>query len=282
MNMIPRIDFAVAAAATSSNLPVVALHGTAMNAATWTGLREHAGSRLSFSAPTLAGSMAGTGGARELEETTDAVAREILQPGKALHLVGHDFGAVVVMKIAAAHPGHVASLTLVEPTAFNVLSPTDETSGPIRRDVMRTMAQMRASLANGDTHGAMECYIDCINGQGTWGRTAPVHRQDLSGLASRALSDLHSVTADRMTPAELATIVCPVLLIRGGRTSRALQHLALEIRRSVPFVREEVIEGAGHFPHLTDPHLVDPMIVEFLVRVDRQWQDSTVTLRQAA
>ena len=33
---------------------------------------------------------------------------------------------------------------------------------------------------------------------------------------------------------------------------------------------------------LTDPHVVDPMIADFLVRVDRGWQDTTGSVSLAA
>lgn len=277
MNLIPRDEFAK-----TSNLPVVLLHGTAMEPSSWTGLNEHIGPRLSVTAPDLSTYTSALRHAPSLDEIAEAVAEDILDPWQPVHLVGHDFGAVIAMKIAATLPGKVASLTLIEPTAFNALYPVDEAAWQIPRDVVATVKKMQALLDEGDAAGAMQSYVDLVNGSGAWERTTQSHRSFLAGRARQAMFDLRAIAADQMTPTDLAGIVCPVLLICGGRTLPILRKVASELHHSVPFVREEKIEGAGHFPHLTDPHLVDPMIVEFLVRVDGEWQDSVVTLRQAA
>ncbi|WP_068111110.1 alpha/beta fold hydrolase [Tropicimonas marinistellae] len=286
MIQIPGIDTETNTHFDTPSDPVVLLHGTAMDPATWTGLREHIGCRLPVSAPSLPGygrdSRWRPDHPARLDSSAEELAQGILLPDRPVHLVGHDFGAVLAMKIASANPGHVASLTLIEPIAYNCLFPVHEDVWQIHREVSVTVERMNDLLAAGDAGGAMARYTDLVNGEGTWLRTSERHRLTLALQARQALSDLRAIEADRMSPGDLAGIVCPTLMIRGNRTSWMLEQVALELRQSIPFLRDEVIDGAAHFPQLTYPHIVDPMIVEFLVRVGRQWQDNNVTLRNAA
>lgn len=269
-----------------AGLPVVLLHGSAMKGDSWKSLRGFVGERLDVSvldmyrirqvADLEAGSVP------SLDQLCEAVVAEIARIGPMVHLVGHDFGAVLALKIASAFPGLVGSLTLIEPTAYNAVLPDCEEAWKTPRELYETVANMRACLAEGDAWNAMQHFTDLVNGPGTWERTSHAHRTELALYAGETLADLVAISRDRMSPVDLAGVVCPTLLVSGSKSRWMNQHVALELRLAIPFLREEIVPDAGHFPHLSDPHIVDPLVYEFLVRANTQWQDTGITQRQAA
>ena len=258
---------------------VVMLHGLAMRPDSWIGLRRHLANRFHTSAPDLDVHATGR---PDMNGIAGELTERIAGDGTPRHLVGHDFGAVLAMKIAARHPDRVASLTLIEPLAVNAIAAERHVAGQILQDVRATVANMHSCLAEGDAWTAMHRLTDMINGSGTWERTSMLHRRILANQAGTASGQLAALAADQMCPEDLSGIVCPTRLICGGATSRPLRQIADGLRHSIPFAQAATIAGAGHFPHLSDPHLVDPMVADFLVRVEGQWQDTEVTHRMAA
>ena len=121
-----------------------------------------------------------------------------------VHLVGHSFGGAVALKAAAMFPGHVRSLTLIEPAAFNTLW-TEH--GPDRPESWRFRAAIRSSaaaLAEGDAWDAMRHVVDFWNGEGAWERTSFGLRQTLAAQAGQVHDDYAAVEADRTTHRDLA------------------------------------------------------------------------------
>ena len=60
----------------------------------------------------------------------------------------------------------------------------------------------------------------------------------------------------------------------GDRESSIDPGVALEA--TIPFLRTEVIPGAGDMAPLTDPHVVDPMVGEFIAKVESGWQGLSI------
>ncbi|WP_193140944.1 alpha/beta fold hydrolase [Meridianimarinicoccus sp. MJW13] len=270
----------------ATGLPVVLLHGSAMTADTWKGLRGYIGARFDVCTldvsriRQLADLQAGT--VPSLDELTEVAVAELARIGTPVHIVGHDFGAVLALKIASAYPGVAGSLSLIEPTAYNAVLPDCQAGWQTRQEVRATVAIMRASLIEGDGWRAMQNFIDLVHGPGTWDRTSRAHRTELALRAGETLADLMAISGDQMGPVSLAGVVCPTLQVTGGKTCWMNKQVAQQLRVAVPFLRDEIIADAGHLPHLSDPHRVDPLVYDFLVRANAQWQDTRINLRHAA
>ncbi|MEV8468661.1 alpha/beta hydrolase [Fluviibacterium sp. DFM31] len=269
-----------------TGLPVVLLHGSAMTADSWKGLRGYIGDRLDVCTLDIARirqlADLRAGAVPSLDELTEVAVVELARIGTPVHLVGHDFGAVLALKLASALPGAVGSLTLIEPTAYNAVCPGSQAAWQTRQEVRATVAHMHTSLVEGDGWRAMQCFTDLVHGPGTWSLTSRAHRKELALRAGEALADLMAISADQMGPVDLAGVVCPTLQVTGGKSHRMNKQVARELRFAVPFLRDEIIPDAGHLPHLSDPHIVDPLVYDFLVRANAQWQDTGITLRHAA
>jgi lipase len=257
--------------------PVIALHGTASDSQQWRSLTGWLSGRYRVIAPDLPGyggsRAAGRGRVLTLHDIAASL-RPLITAGTPVHLVGHSFGGAVALKAACLFPGHVRSLTLIEPAAFGALWSERGNSGQ-DSDALRTAARnSRVALAEGDAWEAMRHIIDFWNGEDAWERTSFRLRQILAAQVAQAHRDFDALEGDVTTAMDLAGVVCPSLSLRGTRSPQVTAAIAEHLRRRLPFVRHEEIEGAGHMLPLTDPHIVDPMIGNFLARVDLGWQDN--------
>lgn len=267
-----------------AGVPVVLLHGSASDSRQWRSLIGWISGRYRVIAPDLPGYGASRKARRPgpaLQTLAETLA-PILMQGAPVHLVGHSFGGAVALKAACMFPGHVRSLTLIEPTAAGLLWTERGYDIPETRDLLAAIRSSATALAEGDAWDAMARVIDFWNGEGAWERTSFDLRQALAAKAGQVHDEFAALAADVTTESDLAGVVCPVFSLRGSRSPAVTWAIARHLRRALPFIRHLEIEGAGHMLPLTDPHVVDPMVGNFLARVDRGWQGSHGSVAQAA
>jgi pimeloyl-ACP methyl ester carboxylesterase len=97
---------------------VVLIHGSVGNATVWSATRSSLEPRYEAVTPTRCGYPPGPLLDRiDFEQQAVELAPEL---GGGAHLVGHSYGGVIALLIAAAHPERVRSLAVSEPPAFDV------------------------------------------------------------------------------------------------------------------------------------------------------------------
>jgi len=97
---------------------VVLIHGSVGNASVWSSVRSELEPRFEVVTPTRGGYPPGPLLERiDFERQAEELAPEL---GEGAHLVGHSYGGVIALLIAAAHPERVRSLAVSEPPAFGV------------------------------------------------------------------------------------------------------------------------------------------------------------------
>ncbi|WP_280458087.1 alpha/beta fold hydrolase [Nocardia carnea] len=149
-------------------------------------------------------------------------------------LVGHSLGCLPVLRYAAAHPDRISGLVLVAP-AFLQNRASWVTRLPVTAAVLRLLGPERLAATLGVPSGPA---IDSAS--------ANLSRP---GVARRTVAALRAASRpDQRAAARrlLAQITVPVHIVSGSRDP-------LEVAVSVPAT---VIEGAGHYPHLTHPEQV--------------------------
>jgi len=149
-------------------------------------------------------------------------------------LVGHSLGCLPVLRYAAAHPDRISGIVLVAP-AFLQSRASWFTRLPLTALVLRRLTPERLSAALGLPSGPA---IDSAS--------ANLSRP---GVARRTVAALRTASRpDQRAAARrlLAAVTVPVHVITGSRDP-------LETPVPAPTT---VIEGAGHYPHLTHPDQV--------------------------
>ena len=250
---------------------VVLLHGSASSSSQWRSMVGCLEGRFNVITPDLPGYGKSASRAAKRSLTMEETARTLLpvieREGRPVHLVGHSFGGAVALTFASMFPGHVASLTLIEPAAFNAIR--DQMH---QLPFMRAVRSSRVALAEGDAWNSMRCFIDFWSGEGAWNRTSHGLRQRLAAMAGQIHRDFEALASDRFTERDAAGVVCPTLIVTGEDSPSDMGRIVAALEAAIPFIRTEVIPGAGHMVPLTDPHIVDPMVGEFIAKVEFGWQ----------
>ena len=113
---------------------VLLIHGSVGNAEAWTPVRPALEQRYEVLAPNRGGYPPGP----LLERIDFERQAEELAPllGEGAHLVGHSYGGVISLLIAAAHPELVRSLAVSEPPAFGLAR-----GNPVVDDLVERLAE---------------------------------------------------------------------------------------------------------------------------------------------
>jgi pyruvate dehydrogenase E2 component (dihydrolipoamide acetyltransferase) len=237
--------------------PVVFVHGFGADLSTWM-----------FNQPALAGTrravaldLPGHGGStKQLDGALDAVGLAGILDGacaalgvQRLHLVGHSLGGAVALAFAAAHPGRVASLTLIAPAGLGTDISGDFIGGFIRAQRRREMQEVLALLVHDPALVSRQMVEDVLR----YKRLDGVQNA-LEAIAAAWFPDGRQAGAD---PAAIAKLAVPTQII-WGREDRIIPLAHAEaLADRVPI---HVIDGAGHLPHMEKAGEVNRLIAGFM------------------
>jgi pimeloyl-ACP methyl ester carboxylesterase len=241
--------------------PVVFLHSGVGSAGEWREVFSlwPTGFRLIAVDAFRGGSGPGRPGHRTLDDYADQVHAVVSHVGQPVHLVGFSWGGATALHVAATAPSVLASLAVIEPEAYSLLTADD---GPAYTTLRDLCARWRGHVRAGDWYAAFEEFIDFYNGRGSFAAW-PAARRDAFLADQRARGDLWDVLFDApINPRSLASVAVPVHVIEGSATSVVDRAICDAVGRSVQHARRSVIEGAGHMMPLS--HAAD--LTRVLVR----------------
>jgi pimeloyl-ACP methyl ester carboxylesterase len=187
--------------------------------------------------------------------------------GAPVHLVGHSYGALVVLSAAlAAVP--LKSLVLIEPPLHGLLVAT----APGLHDELASrgamVAAMRAQLRGGDDDAACVTLFDWVQAEaGGFAALPPEIRAQLLANA-RTLGPTYATAPPAIDCAQLRRLAVPALVLRGARTRPFYRLAAESAARCIPGARCDVIADAAHMAIVENPAATAQAIDTFVAAVD--------------
>lgn len=255
------------ATVTGTGPAVLLLHGFTGTAATWTAVVETLAGQRRVIAPDLLGhgrsSAPGDPDRYALERQADDLVAllGILDAGPA-DVVGYSMGARLALQLVIDHPAVVRSLVLESPAA-GIPDPGER--------ARRRAADER--LADRLEEQGLEAFVDAWESQPLFASQAGLSVETRQRLrAERLMHDPRGLAASlrgagqgAMTPLQprLGDIGCPVLIIAGALDPVG-QARARSVAGAIAEARFELVERAGHAPHLEQPEVFSDLLDRFL------------------
>jgi len=199
---------------------------------------------------------------RFLHDQATEFARDALPAGTTqVDLVGHSFGGSVALRLALENPARVRSLTLIEPVLFSTLKGTQEYG-----DLLAQAAPLKALIDSGQREEASRAFTDLWGNGTSWGDLPDNQRAYIKQcihLIPASWPTLHFDADGHFSPDRLATLQCPVQIIRGDQSPKdiALVHVGLAKAFGI---EDNIVKGAGHMVPISHPQAVAGLIRSFL------------------
>jgi pimeloyl-ACP methyl ester carboxylesterase len=181
-----------------------------------------------------------------------------------VHLVGHSYGAGVVLLVAQQAPERVRSLTLIEPP-FGSLLPEAGAGLAVEKSTRAAALSQVRTLVDAERHvEAAEHFIDWVQGgAGGFARLPEATRQGLHENA-RTLGPTIAGSQPDVSPASLRGLRVPTLVVNGEQT-RGYYRLIGEVTASgVPGARLVKLPGCGHMAIVENPSATVELLRGFL------------------
>ncbi len=176
----------------------------------------------------------------------------VLHLGKVV-VIGHSYGGLTALFLAARHAELVRALVLAEPPAVSLLNhlPGDEAKAGKDdfKDIQQRMVEpMRQAFRTGDRNAGVAAFIDYVfNDPHGWDKMSESSRKE-------TLRDAHEwdvmMTSGTLfpdiEPNTIRKITTPTLLLSGAKSYPFLALITEELARLLPNRQNIVLPEAGH------------------------------------
>lgn len=168
-------------------------------------------------------------------------------------VIGHSYGALAALFLAAKHPELVRALVLAEPPAISLLAhlPGDKTKTGMAMfdDIERRMVMpMRQAFGRGDGDAGIRVFIDYVfNDPHAWDEMSKSARDEM--LRDAHEWDVMMTTGTlfpNIAPRTIRKITTPTLLLSGAKSYPFLGLITGELARLLPNREVIVLPDAGH------------------------------------
>lgn len=254
---------------------VLLVHASASSPSQWRALFRavaERGTRMRMIAPALLG----YGGSRRLDGRPSharddaALLDEFLtatSPGAPVHLVGHSYGGATALSVALSRPERIASLTLVEPACFGLL--TRSGADRERSEISGFASAQIARVAAGELRDAAHDFVAFWSGEAAWKALSPSRRAGVAAAMPKVAGEWATILDAPIDTARLRDLAPPVHLMSGGRTRPVADAVIAVLRALDPRATHDIVARADHMAPLSDPEAFN---AAFLAHM-RKWLD---------
>ncbi len=194
-------------------------------------------------------------------EAVEAVVRHAA--GGPAHLVGHSFGGLVALAVALRRRVPLASLVILEAPAPELL----RTCGELHHyRAFRDMTDGYFAAFHRGDRDAIAAMIDFYGGSGTFASWPARVRGYAVETTAVNILDWAGAFAYPLSPAHLAGVSIPVLVVRGGASHPAVQRANELLSLHMPAAALVTLAGAAHFMISTHAHGVAAAIAAHVVQ----------------
>ena len=179
-----------------------------------------------------------------MDDEMDVLETVLKKADAPVHLVAHSFGAWVALALAVRRAPKLLSMTLLEPTAFNLLDLGGESA--LNREV-HAMTRRYFNEWDNENQQAVRHVIDFYGEAGTFDAYPPAVQEKLIGQTPTNILDWQTGYADPMKLADLAAVKVPTLVVCGRASHMAMQRCNQLLVEHLPRAKIMTLEGANHF-----------------------------------
>jgi pimeloyl-ACP methyl ester carboxylesterase len=177
------------------------------------------------------------------------------------HVAGNSFGAAITLKLAAAQPDLLASLTVHEPPLIGMLG-----NNPTLPVVRQRIGTVLDTLRSGNMELGAQQFVDTVAlGPGMWEKLPPEMRQTFVFNAPTWMDEMNEpesmMTVDI---ARLSMFKRPALITRGDQSPPFFAVILEKISEALPQAQHHTFRSTGHVPHLTHPDEYVRVVTDFV------------------
>ena len=251
--------------------PVVLLHSSLGSKSQWSALAERLATRFRVIALDLCGygdnALPVPRAPFTLEHEVELVAARLdrLIPARdRIHLVGHSYGGLVALRFAQYASDRIASLSLYESVAFQLLDEKDAALA----DVKRLAFRLSRLVAAGNRRYAAQAFVDFWNGDGSYARLPQTAQAGIACRVDKLPLDFEAAVSWPTSIDDVRGIGAPTLLLGGKRSPTVVQRVHARLVGAIPGSRATLFD-TGHMGPVTDAHRINPWIEAFVDSCER-------------
>lgn len=256
----------ISVAQTGVGEPVVLLHSSLSSGAQWSALSDSIADRFRAVMPDHYGCGRSDPwpGLEPFSLSAEAIAlgRIARDLGEQIHLVGHSYEGALALHVACRRRSAIRSLTLVEPSAFQLLHAAG--SDAHFAEISGVAAAMDSAVLRGDRRGATAYFVDYWNGAGAYEQLSEERRAKLVTRIAKVPLDFWAILREKTDLVAISRIDAPTPLVHGDRSPKPSLDLIEILAEALPNCGTAVIEGAGHMAPLTHARAVSMAVGKHL------------------
>lgn len=193
--------------------------------------------------------------ARDADDCRDLITALGIGPA---HVVGASYSAAVALTLASAAPGHVRTVTVIEPP------PGQSVDFRAANARLLEVFRRRGALV------ALDEFMTMLAGADWRAESERAHPGSVTALERDAASffghDVPALLSWEFGPAQALRISCPVLYLGGADTGPMFTRMRDDTLAVLAHAESAIVRGAGHLVASTHPVETAQRVVEFLDR----------------